>query len=194
MLELRRGADCTGGPVIDSAAFCNDDSCPTVSGGRRSQILQRLDAGEYLVAVDGGDASAAGPFQLRFQHAVCADAVVLDGSGTFRGTTALGTDGAAPSCGIAGAPRQVFAFGLCQASTVTADTCGTAATTDTVLALASDGCDATSEVACDDDSGCGLGASRVEWSLPQGLHFLIVAGKALVPGGDFIVNLTIVPP
>jgi hypothetical protein len=188
VLQLRWGS-CPG---AGSPVVCSDDACPGESGGRRSQVLEVLDAGTYFVVVDGGGAAEAGPFALRFQHAGCGDARVLPGSGNYDGTTSGRGDSFAGSCGGASTPDVMYYFGLCAPRTVTATTCNAMSGFDSVLSLMAGGCSASDEVACnDDDPACGLGVGRstVTADLPQGLNFLVVDGRRGGPG-PYRVNVS----
>ncbi len=181
VLQLRWG----GCPAAGSPVVCGNDQCPAVSGGRRSQVLEVLDPGSYFVVVDGADAAAAGPFVLRFQHAACGDSSTLPGNGNYDGTTSGRSDSYLGGCSATGMPDAVYAFALCEPRTVTASTCNAMSGFDTVLALASGGCDGAHERACnDDDPTCGLGGGRstVTAGLPQGLNFLIVESRRGSPG------------
>ena len=188
VLQVRWGS-CPGDgtPVV-----CSDDACPTESGGRRSQVVEVLEAGTYFVVVDGGAAAEAGPFALRFQHAGCGDMSVLPGNGNYDGTTSGRTDSFVGSCGGASTPDVIYYFGLCAPRSVTATTCNAMAGFDSVLSFAAGACDAAHEVACnDDDPACGFGGGRstVTADLPQGLNFLVVDGRRGGPG-PYRVNVS----
>jgi hypothetical protein len=190
VLQIRWG----GCPAAGTPVVCSDDACPADSGGRRSQIVEVLDAGTYFVVVDGADAAAAGAFALRFQHAGCAEARVLPGNGNYDGTTSGRGDSYVSSCGGgSAAPDVLYYFGLCGPRTVTASTCNASSGFDSVLSFSSGGCDVSHEVACnDDDPSCtfGGGRSTVTADLPQGLNFLIIDGRRAGPGGSYRVNVS----
>ncbi len=182
VLDLRRGS-CSG---AGSLVLCADDRCAGESGGRRSQLVDVLDAGQYLVVVDGGDSTAAGPFALRFQRAACADARRLAGNGEYDGDTTGWGDRYRASCAESGVPDATYYFGLCGPREVTVSTCNSTTRCDSILAFAAGGCGAADEIACDDDDDTcrfGMRLSTVTAILPQGLNFLIVESR--LPSGPY---------
>lgn len=182
-----------GGTCGDLARppLCADDQCPGESGGRRSQLVERLEAGSYVVVVDGRDAAAAGPFALRFQRAACAGAIGLPGNGAYDGNSMGWDDRFRGSCGEPGVPDTTYYLGLCAPREVTASTCGSMERCDSILTLAAGGCEAADELACnDDDDTCrfGMGRSTVTATLPQGLNFLILESRS--PPGPYRLTVS----
>ncbi|MBI5487758.1 MAG: hypothetical protein HY905_10535 [Deltaproteobacteria bacterium] len=186
VLEVRSGS-CPGTAV---SGGCNDDAC----GGVRSQLVLSLEAGTYTVLVDGHDASHGGPFDLFFQTASCPAPRIATNGDTNGNTTGHG-DAVSGACGGGSADEDAYFFALCRPASVTAHTCSSVTTFDTVLYLRTGDCwDGSPEVACNDDSTCAAAAqsSRVTATLPHGLSFVVVDGYGSA-AGPYRLNVSGLP-
>ncbi|MBN1772861.1 MAG: DUF4215 domain-containing protein [Deltaproteobacteria bacterium] len=187
VLQLRSGSCASS-----TAVACADDQCRSYSGGHRSQIVQVLDPGTYLVVVDGWNSGAAGNFALRFQHSPCVDATGITGNGRYTGTTTGAGNDSAGGCGGSTAEDAAYYVGLCAARTVTFSTCDRGTTFDTVVYARAGGCDAAAEVACNDNtSSCATNPlyAIATAALPQGLSYVYVDGFYSA-GGAFALNVS----
>jgi hypothetical protein len=157
-------------PATDVA--CSDDAC----GGPRSQWYGTLDAGTYYVVVDGAAAGQEGAFTLLFQRSACTGATRITADGDHDGTTTGLPGEYSGYCGGSG-PDAEYWLVLCGPRTVTATTCNAETGFDSVLYFRSGSCSGT-EIGCNNDSTCALGASRAALTstLGHGLTFLIVDG------------------
>ncbi|MFO0626668.1 MAG: hypothetical protein U0325_13725 [Polyangiales bacterium] len=133
---------------------CADNACT----GSQSQLVQVLDAGTYVLAVDGAT-GASGPFTLHVQH-LPAGAGPVNPLASMSGTqsvmaTSSGASGISTSCGGGGAgPEAVWWLATCpdfMGGEMTAGTCG-GASFDTVVEQQSA---ARMPVACNDDTRAG---------------------------------------
>jgi cysteine-rich repeat protein len=174
VIQLRQGT-CAGAASV----ACADDSCRTYSGGTRSQLIRVLDPGTYYVIVDGWNAASWGNFALRFQHSTCSGATFIPANGNYSGTTVGQGNDTTGTCGGGSAADTLYYLGLCGPRSVTFSTCSPITTFDTVLYLRTGGCDAASEVACNDNNPfCSFSSlhSQLTASMPQGLSFVAVDG------------------
>ncbi|HWB34802.1 MAG TPA: hypothetical protein VHA75_02140, partial [Rugosimonospora sp.] len=114
--------------------------------------------------------------------------------GTVNGTTAAAvTDGNA-NCGSGGYRDVYYVFTPAMSGSYTLDLCQTAPSFDTVLSIHS-GCpaDASTILACDDDSTCGLLSTLQYNNFTAGTHYIIRVAdyttEAGFTGGPFVLNV-----
>jgi cysteine-rich repeat protein len=178
------------GDCAIAVGACVNDSC----GGRQSQLVRVLDAGTYVLAVDGAT-GASGAFTLRVQHLPVGGGAVnelpnVSGTQMLSATTS-GASAYATSCGGGGAgPEVAWWLATCPdfaATTLTASTCG-GASFDTVLEARSAANGATT---CNDDA-CGT-QSTIMAPLPAGagLHVVVLDGYGAGNAGPATVISTL---
>jgi hypothetical protein len=158
---------------------CSDDAC----SGSRSQWVGVLAPGTYYVVVDGAAAGQEGSFTLLFQRSACIPAVRITGNGDYDGTNVGLLNEYTSTCGGAG-PDVEYYLTLCGSRSVTATTCNSTTTFDTILHFRSGSCSGT-ELGCNDDyTSCTYGTtrSRLTSTLGQGLNILIVDDYSATTG------------
>jgi len=171
---------------------CVDNSC----SGSQSQLVATLDAGTYVLAVDGAT-GASGAFTLRAQHLPVGSGPVntlasMSGTQTVMATTS-GASGLTTICGNGVGPEAVWWLATCAdfaGGAFTAATCG-GASFDTVVEQRS--ATRTPIALCDDD-GCGR-LSTVTGMLPSGagLHTVTVDGFGAMDAGAVTLTVTLTP-
>jgi hypothetical protein len=122
----------------------------------------------------------------------CADAIALEvteGQQTIAGNTTNAANDYATPCTYSNAPDQVYAFTLDQVTEIDAMVSGY----DTALYLRSSCEDASSGIACNDDSTPpGAFGSRIAQELQPGTYFLFVDGYASSKG-QYTLDVTFTP-
>ncbi|MBI5518171.1 MAG: hypothetical protein HY909_30655, partial [Deltaproteobacteria bacterium] len=183
-----------GAPALE----CADNACGTM----QSQVARVLDAGTWLLVVDG-NGSAAGTFALRVQHLPVGSGAperlmpLAAGTLTLRGATA-GTGVLATSCGTGAGPENTHWFTTCQGASALdfrATTC-LSGTWDTVLEQRSAG-RMPLALCNDDDSTCtSTVRSTLTGTIPAGpgLHAFYVDGFNGTSSGDYEVRTTLTTP
>lgn len=190
-LQTAAGTNITATNLPANGSACNDDGGLAGCGtGLQSQIMARLDAGNYRLVLSG--CGAGGTANVRFQHApVGADVTATGlrflaaGASTPGGTVAAAPVGRVNLGCNAGGQEHTFYWYTCGAATggnFTASTCGRA-TWDTSLVQYSPGRTAPGAGVCNDDA-CSLQSSMTS-AIPAGpgLHtFYVDTFTARVPG------------
>jgi hypothetical protein len=90
------------------------------------------------------------------------------------GSTTFGTSNYWGSCGGSG-NDVTFKFTLNFTRSVTISTCSVNTNFDTVLNVLSN-CNPVTEIACNDDGGCGNAQSLIIGTLPAGTYYIVVDG------------------
>ncbi|MBI5489950.1 MAG: hypothetical protein HY905_21620 [Deltaproteobacteria bacterium] len=185
VLEVRQGA--CGGAMTSSA--CNDDAC----AGSRSQWFGILPAGTYYVVVDGAGAAQSGAFSLLYQHSGCTGATQITGNGNYDGTTiGAGNDHPSAGCGGGYSADVDYWLALCAPRDVTATTCNTVTTFDSVLIYRQGSCTA-GFIACNNDAACAGNplAATLTSGLPKGLNFITIDGQGYAPAeGPYRITIS----
>ncbi|MDX2088762.1 MAG: hypothetical protein SFX73_12975 [Kofleriaceae bacterium] len=163
--------------ALGSVLSCSNDTCTTT----RSQAALDLMPGTYCLVVDqASSAGTAGASKLVFKRTGRSGVALTSTSGTVTGTTAGGTSLSSASCEpkTNTSPDVGHFFTTCPGNkTVNANTSTCPGTGfDSVLYLRS-GAAAGTDVACDDDDGCGT-TSLLDPTTVVGpnVHWLIVDG------------------
>lgn len=155
------------------APACADNAC----GGMQSQLVQVLDAGTWVIAVDGAS-GASGPVALNIKHLPVPGtgpvATIPAMSPVMLSATTAGASRSSTSCGTGAGPEAAWWFATCPMDLMrsfNATTCG-GATFDTVLELRSAA--STTALACNDDSACGT-QSTIVTTIPAGAGLFLLA-------------------
>ncbi|MCC7540990.1 MAG: hypothetical protein IT379_32525, partial [Deltaproteobacteria bacterium] len=155
-------------PACDGAQIaCEDDDCGTL----QEQLVAIVAPGTYFLAVQARRLPGVGPFNLRWQSFAVPDngtPTRITGNGTVTGTTA-GTASSWLSCDGTGVESFHY-LTVCPSTTrtLTASTCASASTFDTVVSIANG-----AVVACDDDT-CGLRSTAIGTVTGPGAYQVIV--------------------
>jgi len=165
----------SGGSVI----ACNDDFC-----GVQSELGIALAAGStYLIRI-GGYQGAQGTGTINITAPMCAvpgetcaAAVNLPAYGSFPYSNAdAATNGPNDVCASFGADIW-FSYTACASGMHTLDTCTNNAY-DSVLVVYTGGCNSLTQVACNDDGGCGVNGlgSALSWDASAGTTYFFRVG------------------
>ncbi len=169
----------------DQEVGCSEDAPDRT----RSLVSVRLDAGRYLLVVDGSSAAEQGPYSLSFEVAPasgskgpgdsCGQALGPVTGDTVMTSTFASTDTMTLSCSSSpGGPDTFHSFTLHEDSVVEARVVE-ADFSSPILGLLA-GCT---------DAGAPCGASRVSATLPAGTHILAVDGFGADQWGDVTIKV-----
>ncbi|MBI5866418.1 MAG: hypothetical protein HZB38_18260 [Planctomycetes bacterium] len=198
------GANCPG---VTSAIACNDDSAACGSGSLQSSVSFAATAGNiYLIRVGGyqgatgaGTLTIAGCAPQPPANDACGNAIWIAAGVPLNGTTTLATNDGTANCGASTASPDVwYRYRPTANATITAETCGSTSSYDTVLSSYTGTCGALAQIACNDDtSGCGL-LSRITWAGTAGVTYYIRVSGYSGASGNFRLSVTggggVVPP
>lgn len=190
-VQTSAGTNITASSLPANGQACNDDNglmgCSTV---RQSQILLRLDAGNYRLVISG--CGVGGSANLRFQHAPAGADVTATGLRFLAAgaSTPAGTVGAAPAGRVnlgctAGGPEHTFYWYTCPTATggmFSATTCGRASW-DTSIVQYSPGRAAPGPSVCNDDACSTQSSMTSTIAAGAGLHtFYVDTYTSRAPG------------
>ncbi|MEZ4368618.1 MAG: hypothetical protein R2939_20410 [Kofleriaceae bacterium] len=197
VLRVYPGA-CGGG----GTPVCDDDA--GVCTGLQSQLATQLAAGSYCVVVDQYDSDeVGGTVNLRFTRGGRTGTAISASSGSRTGNTCTASDQTYPSCQLDSFTGDVgYYFTSCPETplTVSAATCASSPSWDSVVHLRAGNAQAPTDLACNDDglSPCGT-TSPIRLSsftggsvAGAGLNWLIVDGYHFACGA-YTLNYTISP-
>ena len=166
--------------------------------------LASLEAGTYVVIVDGYDEDEFGSYELsittREPPASCAmphDLLSVghrEADGTLRvsGDTSFGGRELDAGCAGSAGPELVYAFTPAMDGTLVLSTDDDATDLDTVLYVREDCAAAATEIACDDDSGAGL-TSTVITEVRGGEPLqIVVDGSLSSSAGEFALSAELI--
>ena len=169
-----------GGCASLSRDVCSDDTCGTY----RPQWVGVLGAGTYYVAIDGCQATTAGPFTLTYRHSPCPTAAYIGDGATATGDTCgAGDDLGTSTCGGGDDADRVYYAGMCRGTrTVTASTCDGQSWRDAVaIRRGSGGTCGGTEASCGAYGTCSSSTTRATTSVsiagPELLFFVVDGGS-----------------